>query len=278
MGSYKQKRKVFSLLRMLALVFLGLFFIVPIYLILVNAFKDGGLVMRSPLSLPIPPVFDSIVSIVQNKANNVFDMYKNSIILLVCVIPASIVFNSMASYYLARNNSRFSKGLRFYFLSGLMVPYVIVFIPLALVVRFLKLSFGIPLLILIFLSATVPFTTFMYTNFIKTIPIELEEAAAIDGASKFYTFWKIIFPLLKPCTATIIIFNGLGVWNDFQTPLLMGQIKTITVGIYTAIGPYSADWGIVFGYLLFAIIPVIIAYLFLQKQFIAGLTGGATKG
>ena len=278
MHSSKQKRIVSSFLRMIALVFLGIFFIVPIYLIFVNAFKDGGLVMTSPLSFPWPPVFDSIVSIIQNKASNVFGMYKNSIILLVCVVPASVILNSMASYYLARNNSRFSKGLRIYFLAGLMVPYVIVFIPLALVVRFLKISFGIPLLILIFLSATVPFTTFMYTNFIKTIPKELEEAAAIDGASKFHTFWRIIFPLLKPCTATIIIFNGLGVWNDFQTPLLMGQIKTITVGIYTAIGPYTADWGLVFGYLLFAIIPVVIAYLFLQKQFIAGLTGGATKG
>lgn len=276
--SYHLKRHLLSALRIAALILLGLFFIVPIYLILVNAFKDGSMVMTSPLSLPIPPVVDSIISILTNKSNSVLGMYKNSIILVLCVVPLSIVFNSMASYYLARNNSRFSSGLRFYFLLGLMVPYVIVYIPLALVVRFMKLSFGIPLLILIFLSATVPFSTFMYTNFIRNVPKELEEAAAIDGAGRFYTFWRIIFPLLKPCTATIIIFNGLGVWNDFQTPLLMGQVKTITVGIYTAIGPYSADWGLVFGYLLFAVVPVIIAYLLLQKQFVAGLTGGATKG
>ena len=278
MRSYTNKKRFYSFLRMLALILLGLFFIVPIYLIFVNAFKENGDVMTSPLSVPLPPIFDSIISILKNKSNNVFAMYKNSIILLVCVVPLSVVINSMASYYLARSGTRFSKGLRFFFLAGLMVPYVIVFIPLALVVRFLKLSFGIPLLVLIFLSATVPFTTFMYTNFINTIPKELEEAAAIDGAGKFRTFWSIIFPLLKPCTATIIIFNGLGVWNDFQTPLLMGQVKTITVGTYSAIGPYSADWGLVFGYLLFAVIPVIIAYLLLQKQFIAGLTGGATKG
>lgn len=278
MQSYHIKKRLGSALRILALLLLGVFFVIPIYLILVNAFKDGGQVMRSPLTLPIPPVFDSIISILKNKSSNVLDMYKNSLLLLLFVIPLSVVFNSMASYYLARNQSKLARGMRFYFLSGLMVPYIIVFIPLALVVRFLKLPFGIPLLVLIFLAATVPFTTFMYTNFIKDVPKELEEAAAIDGAGKFYTFWNIIFPLLKPCTATIIIFNGLGVWNDFQTPLLMGQVKTITVGIYTAIGPYSADWGLVFGYLLFAVVPVILAYLLLQKQFVAGLTAGATKG
>lgn len=278
MNSYRLRQRLAAILRMAVLVLLGIFFIVPIYLILVNAFKDGSQVMTSPLTLPIPPVIDSILSILKNKSNSVLKMYENSIILLVCVVPLSIVFNSMASYYLARNQSRLSKTMRFYFLMGLMVPYVIIYIPLALVVRFLKMSFGIPLLVLIFLSATVPFSTFMYTNFIKTVPLELEEAAAIDGAGRFYSFWKIIFPLLKPCTATIIIFNGLGVWNDFQTPLLMGQVKTITVGIYTAIGPYSADWGLVFGYLLFAVVPVIIAYLLLQKQFVAGLTTGATKG
>lgn len=278
MQSYHIKKRLGSALRILALLLLGVFFVIPIYLILVNAFKDGGQVMRSPLTLPIPPVFDSIISILKNKSSNVLGMYKNSLLLLLFVIPLSVVFNSMASYYLARNQSKLARGMRSYFLSGLMVPYIIVFIPLALVVRFLKLPFGIPLLVLIFLAATVPFTTFMYTNFIKDVPKELEEAAAIDGAGKFYTFWNIIFPLLKPCTATIIIFNGLGVWNDFQTPLLMGQVKTITVGIYTAIGPYSADWGLVFGYLLFAVVPVILAYLLLQKQFVAGLTAGATKG
>lgn len=278
MNSYRLKQKSFSVLRILIMVLLGVFFLFPIYLILANSFKESDWVMRSPLTLPIPPVFDSIVKILTNKSSNVLGMYKNSLLLLIGVLPIAVVINAMASYYLARNGSRFSRGVRFYFLAGLMVPSVIVYIPLALVVRFLKLSFGIPLLILIFLAFTVPFDTFMYTNFIRDIPRELEEAAAIDGAGRFYTFWKIVFPLLKPCTATIIIFNGLGVWNDFQTPLLMGQVKTITVGIYSAIGPYSADYGLVFGYLLFAVVPVIIAYLLLQKQFISGLTAGASKG
>jgi len=118
----------------------------------------------------------------------------------------------------------------------------------------------------------------MFTNYIRSLPADIEEAASIDGATKWQTFWLVLFPLLKPCTATVSIFVGLGVWNDFMTPLLLGQVQTITVGMYTAIGPHSADWGLVFAFVLFATVPVIIAYLCAQKQFISGLTSGAMKG
>jgi raffinose/stachyose/melibiose transport system permease protein len=118
----------------------------------------------------------------------------------------------------------------------------------------------------------------MFYGCINTVPTELDEAAAIDGAGPMRTFWSIIFPLLKPCTTTVAIFIGLSMWNDFMTPLIIGQFKTITVGIYTAIGPYSSDWGTVFAFVLVGSIPIIVAYLIAQKQFISGLTAGALKG
>lgn len=278
MHSVKTKRRVSALLQTLLLCLIAVFFLVPLYLTVVNAFKPSDTVMTSPLSLPIPPVVDGIKRILGNKSNSVLEMYRNSVVLVICAVPINVAISSLASYYIARNDSKASRFLRIYFLSGLMVPYVIVYIPLSILIRALGLSFGVPLLILIFISGGISFATFMFTNFIKTIPIELEEAAALDGASKFYTFWKIIFPLIKPCTATVVIFNGLSVWNDFMTPLLLGQVKTITVGIYTAIGPHSTDWALVFGYLLFAMVPVVVAFLFMQKQFIDGLTAGAAKG
>lgn len=278
MHSYKAKQRLSVVIQTIFLIFIAIFFLVPLYLTLVNAFKDGSEVVSSPLSLPIPPIFDGIQRILANKSNSVLSMYGSSITLVVCAVPITIAISAMASYYMARSRTKAAKFLSLYFLAGLMVPYVIVYIPLAILVRVLHLEFGLPLLIFIFISGGISFATFMYTNFIRTIPMELEEAAAIDGASKFYTFWKILFPLLKPCTATVMIFNGLSVWNDFMTPLLMGQVKTITVGIYTAIGPYSTDWALVFGYLLFAMVPVLIAFLCMQKQFIAGLTAGAAKG
>lgn len=168
--------------------------------------------------------------------------------------------------------------MRIYFLIGIMVPYVIVYLPLCILLRKLSISFGLPVLILVFASGNISFSTYMYTNYINSLPSELEEAAMLDGASKMQIFWKILFPLLRPCTATVAIFVGLGIWNDFQTPLLLGQIKTITVGIYTAVGPHSANWGIVFAYVFFAAAPVIIAYLCMQKNFVKGLTMGAMKG
>lgn len=278
MHSLKTRQRISSLIQTVFLCIVAVFFLVPLYLTVVNAFKPGNAVMTSPLSLPIPPIFDSIKSILTNRSNNILSMYGNSLILVLFAVPINVAVSALASYYIARNKSRTSRFLGLYFLAGLMVPYVIVYIPLSILVRVLGLSFGVPLLVFIFISGGISFATFMYTNFIKGIPLELEEAAALDGASKFYTFWKILFPLLKPCTATVVIFNGLSVWNDFMTPLLLGQVKTITVGIYTAIGPHSTDWALVFGYLLFAMLPIIIAFLFMQKQFIAGLTAGAAKG
>jgi len=184
----------------------------------------------------------------------------------------------LASYYLARRKSKFSEFMRIYFLIGIMVPYVIVYLPLCILLRKLGIPFNVFSLIFVMVSSNISFATFMYTNYITTLPLELEESAAIDGARKMQIFWKILFPILKPCTATVMIFVGMGFWNDFQTPLLMGQIQTITVGIYSAVGKYSADWGIVFAYVFFATVPVVVAYLCAQKSFVSGLTVGAVKG
>jgi raffinose/stachyose/melibiose transport system permease protein len=221
---------------------------------------------------------DNILSALRNPNVSVGAMYFNTVTLMVGAVIICIFVSSMASYYLARRGSRLAMRLRIYFLIGLMVPYVIVYLPLCVVLRLVHVPFGVPTLIVIFVSGNISFSTFMYTNYIRTLPLELEEVAMIDGASHWLIFWRILFPLLKPCTATVMIFVGLGVWNDFMTPLLLGQVKTITVGIYTAIGPHSADWGIVFAFVVFATLPVIIAYLFMQRQFIAGLTAGALKG
>lgn len=250
----------------------------PIYIALVNSFKLSDTILRSPLALPIPPLLDNIRAVLVNPNADIGGMYRNSITLMVCATAICVFVSASAAYYLARSRTRLARGLSSYFLLGLMVPYVIVYIPLAILLRKLGIPYGLPVLVAVFVSGNISFSTFMYTNFIRTLPSEIEESAAIDGASKFRTFWSILFPLLRPCTATVCIFVGLGVWNDFQTPLLLGQVKTITVGIYTAIGPHSADWGLVFAFVLFATLPVIIAYLCAQNQFIDGLTAGATKG
>jgi raffinose/stachyose/melibiose transport system permease protein len=248
------------------------------YIGFINAFKPSVLIQKSPLSLPLPPTMENLAKALVNPNVDVGGMYLNTLTLMVFGVVICVFISSMASYYLARRESRFVKALRIYFLAGLMVPYVIVYLPLCVILRILHIPFNIPTLIFVFISGNISFSTFMYTNYIRTLPPELEEVSMIDGAGHWLIFWRVLFPLLKPCTATVMIFVGLGIWNDFMTPLLLGQVKTITVGIYTAIGPHSADWGLVFAFVLFATFPVIVVYLFLQRQFIVGLTAGALKG
>jgi raffinose/stachyose/melibiose transport system permease protein len=258
--------------------FVALVIVIPIYISIINAFKMSRLIQRNPLALPLPPTLDNITRAIGSENIHVGTMYFNTIILMVFAVVICIFVSSMASYYLARRKSRLARWLRIYFLIGIMVPYVIVYLPLCVILRIVHIPFGLPTLIIIFVSGNISFSIFMYTNYIRTLPFELEQVSMIDGADRWTIFWRILFPLLKPCTATVMIFVGIGVWNDFMTPLLLGQVKTITVGIYTAIGPHSADWGLIFAFVLFATVPVIIAFLFLQKQFIAGLTAGAIKG
>ena len=163
MQSYKAKRRLSVIVQTIFLALVAVFFLVPLYITLVNAFKDGSEVVSSPLSLPIPPVIDGIKRILANKSNNVLSMYGSSVILVVCAVPVTIAISAMASYYMARSRTKSAKFLSLYFLAGLMVPYVIVYIPLAILIRILKLQFGLPLLVFIFISGGVSFATFMYS-------------------------------------------------------------------------------------------------------------------
>ncbi|MBC7961296.1 MAG: carbohydrate ABC transporter permease [Vallitaleaceae bacterium] len=262
----------------ITLFILAALFATPLYITIVNVFKRTEDIASSPLSIPIPPIIDNIKSVLTSPNVDLFQMYFNSVFITCVGTGICILISAMAGYYLARVQNKFSQRLYVYFLFGLMVPYVIVYVPLVIIFKGVGLVGSLSGLILVFVSGSVSFSVFMYHGFVKSIPMELEEAAIIDGAGQLKIFVAIIMPLVKPCTTTVAIFIGLSMWNDFLTPLIIGQVKTITVGIYTAIGPHSADWGTVFAYVMFATLPIVIAYLLAQKQFIAGMTAGALKG
>lgn len=277
----KSKNKTSLILNLCSKVILFIFLIMtalPLYITVVNILKDTDRISASPISLPIPPILDNIKSVLGNPNVNLLEMYFNSFCITIFGAGICILVSAMAGYYLARMKTKLSNSLYLYFLIGLMVPYVIVYVPLVSMFKGIGLIGNLPGLILIFVSGSISFSVFMFTGFIKAIPMELEEAAIIDGSGQGKIFVSIIMPLVKPCTTTVAIFIGLSMWNDFLTPMLIGQIKTITVGIYTAIGPYASDWGTVFAYVMFATLPIIIAYILAQKQFIEGLTAGALKG
>ncbi|MBN7575771.1 carbohydrate ABC transporter permease [Clostridium sp. 2-1] len=267
-----------SIIPKLVLTISIIFFGAPLYLTIINVFKTTDAISKNPLSFPINPTLENLKYVITSPNLKISSMYYNSLVITVFGTSLCILVSAMAGYYTSRTKNGMARFLYVFFILGLMVPYAIVYMPLVTIFKNFGLMGNFPALVLVFVSGSISFSVFMYHGFIGAIPIELEESAAIDGAGSFRIFWQIIFPLLKPCTATTAIFIGLSMWNDFLTPLLIGQKQTITVGIYTAIGPHAAEWGNVFAFVFYGTFPIVILYLLAQKQFVKGLTSGAVKG
>jgi raffinose/stachyose/melibiose transport system permease protein len=265
---------------LVALVVAAVFFM-PLYVALANVFKQGPLISKEPAALPIPPTLDNIVAVLSRPDNLYWVSLTNSIIVTGLSIVILTVLSAMLGHYIARSRSRWVRWLTLLLLSGLMIPPQVILLPIVRVLQLTHLMSTLQGLILFNVGYYVPFGVFVFTGFIRSIPTELEESAAIDGASRFQTFWRIVFPLLRPATASVLIFLGVWIWNDFIDPLVIlgpGQGTTVTTGIYRSIGQYQADFGSVFALMFLATLPVLIFFLALQKQFVKGLTGGATKG
>lgn len=275
----KKKRKY---LISIALIVIVIITVIPLYLPIINSFKLTNDIVRSPFALPFNSfTLENYKNIFSNGNTEVFNMYLNSIILTGVSLLLIMVFSPLAGYYIARSTNIVAKNVTIYFLAGMMIAEQITLIPLAGMYRDLGLIGKMYGMFFFYLGNNCAFSIIFYSKFIRSIPYELEEAAVIDGASRFKIFWKVIYPLLKPCTATIIVFVGLTIWNDFLNPLILlggAQSQTITLGIYSAIGPYGADFGLIFSYVVIASAPILILYIFMQKWFVSGLTAGAVKG
>ena len=273
----RRTRRTDFILKAVVLI-LAVCFALPLYITVVNVFKKTENIAASPLTFPAPATMENIINVITSPNVKIARMYFNSAVITLFGAGICLLVSSLAAYYLAREKGKLSGFLYVYFLFGLMVPYVIVYVPLVTMFDKMHISGNLFALILVFVSGSISFSVFMFHGFIGGISAELEEAAYIDGADSLTVFFRIILPLVKPCFTTVAIFIGLSMWNDFLTPLLIGQVKTITVGIYTAIGPYASDWGTVFAYVMLASLPIAVIYIFAQKVFITGLTAGAVKG
>jgi raffinose/stachyose/melibiose transport system permease protein len=165
-------------------------------------------------------------------------------------------------------------------LAGMLIPIQVILIPIIQILKFLGLMLSAPGLVLLYIAWYMPFTTFVLTGYISTISPQLDESARMDGAGPLVIFFRIIFPLLKPALASVVIFVMVWTWNDFITPfVIFGSSKfyTVTTGIYRAIGQYTQKWDDVFAILFYAVIPLALSYLWLQRLFISGLTSGSIK-
>jgi raffinose/stachyose/melibiose transport system permease protein len=265
------------------LAFGTLVMLVPLYILVVNAFKDDQDIEASPLGLPIDRLtFTHLENALHSPDFNVVRAYGLSLLFVVLVNALSLLVAAPVSYVIARGNSKFHVFLLMFFVAGQFIPSQVMVIPVVYVLKTLGLMGTIPGFVLFETTLTLPFTIFVLSAYIRTIPSELDQAAAVDGAGRMRTFWSVIFPLMIPAVATVVILNGLSVWNDFVNPqIILGPasgLYTVTTGVYAAIGQYTTNYNVVFPNLLLAIAPAIAFFLVMQRYIVGGLTAGATKG
>lgn len=255
---------------------LGLLWLSPFYLMIVNAFKSKKEIFMGVLGLPEAWSFDNFVEafIDLDFVNSLW----NSVLITVVSVVVIILFSSMAGYALSRNKSKLSAGILLLFVAAMLIPFQSVMIPL--VALFGKADMlNQAGLIFMYLGFGSSLSIFLYHGAMTGISQSLDEAATIDGANRFQTFTRIIFPLLKPISVTVAILNVIWIWNDYLLPslILSENNATIPLKMFYFFGQYTKQWHLALAGLTIAIIPVIVAYFFAQKQIIEGVSEGAVK-
>ena len=257
----------------------GLIVIIPLAILVTVTVKSPQDLLVTTLALPKVFMWSNFSG--AWKAANLGLAFGNSLLITGASIAGVVFVSSLAAYPLSRVKSRLTNSFYMYFIAGIMIPFQLSMIPLYKLLKFLHLINTHQGVIMIFIAMTIPLSIFLYTGFLKGVPRELEDAALIDGCGPFGTFFKIIFPLMKPVTSSVIITNSLSIWNDFLVPLLFLQertSRTIPMAIFTFTGQYNNNWNMIFAAILLGTLPLIITFLILQKHFIKGIVGGAVKG
>ncbi|WP_426502347.1 carbohydrate ABC transporter permease [Dactylosporangium sp. McL0621] len=201
----------------------------------------------------------------------------NSALVTAVSVAVVLAVSALAAYPLARVAAAWSRGTFLLIMLGLVLPFQLAALPLYQTMRDLGLLGSVGALVLFYSGLQVPFTTFLYVGFLRSLPRDFEDAAAIDGASPIGTFRYVVFPMLKPVTVTALVLNAVAVWNDFFTPLLYlsgGTQQTVPVALAGFFGQYVSDWNLVFAALVISIVPVLAVYFALQRSIINGFAGG----
>lgn len=278
----KRKRTIHAIL-IVILIVVFIAFIFPFILVLINVFKQKSDIMRNPLA-----IIGSKGFTLQNFPNAMSKMgfwraFANSLVITVISTVLTILLSSMTAFVIVRNKWKACGMLFGLMIASMVIPFQVLMVPL---VSLYGGIFGVLnhrlTLILMHTGFSLSMATFMFHGAIHTnIPLELEEAAFIDGCTRWQTWWKIVFPLLKPTIATVAIIDAMAFWNDYLLPSLVLQKKelyTIPIATQAFYGTYTSDLGLIMAALLLAMLPILILYLFLQRFIVEGVTSGAVKG
>ncbi|MEF3307290.1 carbohydrate ABC transporter permease [Paenibacillus sp. GYB004] len=266
------------LLELMALV-LALLFLAPFYFVIVNSFKSFGDLLVNSANLPKSLHFENYTRVWE--ITQFPKVLTNSLIITVASNVGLVLISSMAAYRMVRVPSRLNKLLLLGFVSAMVIPFQSVMIPLVRVADWLNLMDNRLGLVICYFGFGVSLNLFLYHGFIKSIPLEVEESAVVDGCSPFGVFWRIVFPLLKPMTVTIVLLNSLWIWNDFLLPLLIlssPDLRTIPLATYSFFGQYTKQWDLALAGLVLSVTPIVIFFLAMQRHIIEGITAGSVKG
>ncbi|MCI3920779.1 carbohydrate ABC transporter permease [Paenibacillus sp. TRM 82003] len=257
----------------------ALLFLVPFYFVGVNSVKSFGDVLANPAGWPTAFEWGNYA--------RVWDIMRfptaflNSLIITVLSNLGLVVISAMAAYRMVRHPSRFNKLLLFLFVAAMVIPFQSIMIPLVRVaseVGIMNSRWG---LVVAYFGFGVSLNLFLFHGFVKSIPKEIEESAVVDGANPYGVFWRIVFPLLKPMTVTVVMLNSLWIWNDFLLPLLFlydQDLRTIPLATYAFFGQYTKQWDLALAGLVMGVAPIVLFFLSMQRHIIAGITAGSVKG
>ena len=254
--------------------------LLPVFLMLLNSVRTNHDLAVTPIGLPHPLALSNYASVFEQM--NYVQSTFNTLLIAACSVLLVVATASGAAWVTARYVRRWTRGMYQLFVAGLTIPVFVITTPLYLLMQQLGLLDTYLAPILIYASFNLPFALFFYTSFLRSVPQELEDAAAIDGCGPFRTFWFVVFPLLRPATATVLIFVVLNIWNDITIPLLFlssPNLQTVTLSIYSFIGTNgSVQPSSLFPAVVLATAPLVVIFLFLQRHIVAGITAGVGKG
>lgn len=261
---------------------ISILWLCPIALVVINSFKKKAYISRKPFAIPTDKMFVGLDNYINGiKKTGFIEAFGWTLLITVGSVAAIILCTSMCAWYISRVKNAVTTTIYYLCLFSMIVPFQMVMFPLSKIADMLKLNtpWG---LIVVYLGFGAGLAVFMFTGFVKSIPLEIEEAAMIDGCTPINTFFNVVLPIMKPTCVTVAILQAMWIWNDYLLPYLildLKRFKTISIAVQYLKGGYgSVDMGAMMGVLVLAIIPIIVFYLFCQKYIIEGVVAGAVKG
>ncbi|MUT66942.1 carbohydrate ABC transporter permease [Paenibacillus sp. NEAU-GSW1] len=259
---------------------LALLFLSPFYFVLVNSLKELGEIMIDAASLPEKYLWGNY-----NKVWEIIRFPKvlfNSIMITAVSVTGIVIISAMAGYRLVRRPTLFNKLLFTCFIAAMIIPFQSIMLQLVRVTSLLELRGNLLGIFVCYLGFGLSLSTFLFHGFVKSVPVEIEEAAVVDGCTPYGVFWKIVFPLLKPIMVTVIILNGLWIWNDYLLPVLViganKDLTTIPLAVTRFFGQYTKQWDLALAGLTMSVAPILAVFLMLQKHIVEGISAGSLKG